>query len=104
MGDLIVTSPGQHSRDWRGRNLSGSGDLYFIATRQHSWHERVGILVGAGHTLVSVVDVMCMVVEGVRTTRAAYLLSSQEQVEISITHALYQILYNNADPKEIVEK
>src|SRR5699024_10619378 len=84
--------------------LSGMGDLIVTSTSQHSRNWRAGNLIGKGHTLDSVLDEMGMVVEGVRTTKAAYLFSIQEQVEMPITHALYQILYNNADPKEIVEK
>lgn len=84
--------------------LSGMGDLIVTSTSQHSRNWRAGNLIGKGHTLDSVLNEMGMVVEGVRTTKAAYLFSIQEQVEMPITHALYQILYNNADPKEIVEK
>ena len=84
--------------------LSGVGDLIVTSTSNHSRNWRAGNLIGKGHSLDSVLNEMGMVVEGVRTTKAAYLFSIQQNVEMPITHALYEILYNNADPKEIVEK
>lgn len=84
--------------------LSGVGDLIVTCTSQHSRNWRAGNLIGKGHTLESVLEEMGMVVEGVRTTKAAYLFSIQQDVDMPITHALYEILYNNANPKEIVEQ
>src|SRR5699024_10333580 len=84
--------------------LSGIGDLIVTSTSEHSGNWRAGKLIGKGNTLDSGQDEMDMIVEAVITIKAADLLSIQEQVEMHITHALYQILYNNADPKEIVEK
>lgn len=84
--------------------LSGVGDLIVTSTSKHSRNWRAGNLIGKGQSLDSVLDEMGMVVEGVRTTKAAYLFSIQQNVEMPITHALYEILYNNADPKEIVEQ
>lgn len=82
--------------------LSGMGDLIVTSTSKHSRNWRAGNLIGKGHTLDTVLKEMGMVVEGVRTTKAAYLFSIQEEVDMPITHALYEVLYNNADPKEIV--
>ena len=43
-----------------------------------------------------------MVVEGIRTTYAAYKLSIKHNVEMPITEELYNVLYNNADVKQSV--
>ena len=37
---------------------------------------------------------MGMVVEGVRTTKAAYQLAEKYQVSMPITNALYNVLFN----------
>lgn len=84
--------------------LSGVGDLIVTSTSNHSRNWRAGNLIGKGHSLETVLDEMGMVVEGVRTTKAAYLFSIQKNVEMPITHALYEILYNNAEPKKVVEQ
>ena len=46
---------------------------------------------------------MGIVVEGVRTTKAAYELSQKLGVDMPITAALYQILFENKNPKDVVE-
>ena len=42
---------------------------------------------------------MGMVVEGVRTTKAAYQLAQKYDVPMPITTALYEVLFNNKAPK-----
>jgi glycerol-3-phosphate dehydrogenase (NAD(P)+) len=54
--------------------------------------------------LQEVLDNMGMVVEGVRTTQAAYELSKREHVEMPITQVLYEVLFNNKEPKQAVDE
>src|SRR5699024_11139026 len=51
--------------------LSGVGDLIVTCTSVHSRNWRAGNLLGQGHPLQEVLDQMGMVVEGVRTVKAA---------------------------------
>src|SRR5699024_12524047 len=60
--------------------LSGMGALIVTSTSQHSRSWRAGNLIGKGHTLDSVLDEMCMVVDGVRRTQAAYFFSTHVQL------------------------
>jgi len=46
---------------------------------------------------------MGMVVEGVRTTKAAYQLSQQEKVEMPIVKELYLVLFEGKSPKQAVD-
>src|SRR5690625_4109006 len=55
--------------------LCGVGDLIVTSTSQHSRNWRAGHLLGKGKSLDTILTEMGMVVEGVRTTNAAYLLS-----------------------------
>ena len=41
-----------------------------------------------------------MVIEGINTAKAAYDLSREEHIEMPITEAIYNVLYNKADIKE----
>lgn len=84
--------------------LSGVGDLIVTATSVHSRNWRAGHLLGKGQTLDDILKDMGMVVEGVRTTKAAFQLSKQQNVEMPITRGLYDILFNNKDPEDIVEQ
>ncbi|MNO03301.1 Glycerol-3-phosphate dehydrogenase [NAD(P)+] [compost metagenome] len=46
---------------------------------------------------------MGMVVEGVKTTKAAYELSRRLEVRMPITEVLYQVLFEGKAPKQGVE-
>lgn len=83
--------------------LTGIGDLIVTCTSVHSRNWRAGNLLGKGHSLDEVLANMGMVVEGVRTTKAAYQLAEKYQVSMPITKALYNILFNGANPKEAGE-
>ncbi|MNH44754.1 Glycerol-3-phosphate dehydrogenase [NAD(P)+] [compost metagenome] len=56
-----------------------------------------------GTPLDEVLSRMGMVVEGVKTTRAAYKLAKQFGVEMPITDQLYEVLFANKAPKTAVE-
>lgn len=84
--------------------LCGVGDLIVTSTSNHSRNWRAGNLLGEGKTLDEILSEMGMVVEGVRTTKAAYQLSKKQAVEMPITNGLYEILFNDKNPKLVVEQ
>src|SRR5699024_1602837 len=84
--------------------LCGVGDLIVTSTSVHSRNWRAGNLLGKGKSLDEVLRQMNMVVEGVRTTKAAYQLGNEQQVDMPITNGLYDILFNDKDPKLVVEQ
>ena len=83
--------------------LSGVGDLIVTCTSVHSRNWRAGNLLGKGHQLDEVLDNMGMIVEGVATTNAAMELSQQLGVEMPLTQAIYQVLYENRDIKTVAK-
>lgn len=84
--------------------LCGVGDLIVTSTSSHSRNYRAGNLLGKGKTLDEILSEMGMVVEGVRTTKAAYQLSEKEQVEMPITNGIYDVLFKEKEPKLVVEQ
>ncbi len=84
--------------------LAGVGDLVVTCTSKHSRNWRAGYMLGQGNDLDTVLKQMGMVVEGVRTTKAAQALALREQVEMPITHVLYQVLFDGLDPRQGVEE
>jgi glycerol-3-phosphate dehydrogenase (NAD(P)+) len=82
--------------------LSGLGDLVVTCTSMHSRNRRAGIEIGRGKTMEEVVAGTGMVVEGIRTTQAAYHLAQKFGVEMPITEQIYKILYERKDPREAV--
>ncbi|KPB06679.1 NAD(P)H-dependent glycerol-3-phosphate dehydrogenase [Bacillus sp. CHD6a] len=84
--------------------LTGMGDLIVTCTSVHSRNWRAGNMLGKGMKLEEVLDSMGMVVEGVRTTKAAYQLSQKLQVKMPLTSALYHVLFDGVDPKDAVDE
>src|SRR5699024_1531719 len=68
--------------------LCGDGDAIVTSTSKHSRNWRAGNLLGSGKTLSEITESMGMVIEGVRTTKAAYQLSKKLQVDMPITSGL----------------
>lgn len=83
--------------------LTGIGDLIVTCTSIHSRNWRAGNMLGKGQNLDEVLENMGMVVEGVRTTKAAYQLAQKFEVKMPITNALYHVLFNNVNPKDAVD-
>ncbi|WP_041613425.1 NAD(P)H-dependent glycerol-3-phosphate dehydrogenase [Paenibacillus sp. JDR-2] len=83
--------------------LAGVGDLVVTCTSQHSRNWRAGSMLADGTPLDEVLERMGMVVEGVRTTRAANELAKQYDVQMPITAELYSVLFANNSPKSAVE-
>lgn len=83
--------------------LSGLGDLIVTCTSVHSRNWRAGQMIGKGLSLDEVLEQMGMAVEGVRTTQAAYELAVTHDVEMPITSAIYQVLFNQVKPKDAAE-
>lgn len=84
--------------------LAGLGDLIVTCTSVHSRNWKAGNLLGKGAQLDDVAEGMGMVIEGVRTTKAAYQLAEKFDVSMPITTALYTILFEGASPKEAVDQ
>jgi glycerol-3-phosphate dehydrogenase (NAD(P)+) len=83
--------------------LAGIGDLVVTCTSKHSRNWRAGYMLAQGDSLEKVLEQMGMVVEGVKTTKAAYELSRRFDVSMPITDELYQVLFAGKSPKTAVE-
>ncbi|UOR12452.1 NAD(P)H-dependent glycerol-3-phosphate dehydrogenase [Halobacillus amylolyticus] len=96
----LGTSMGANPLTFSG--LTGIGDLIVTCTSSHSRNWRAGYKLGQGTKLDEVLEDMGMVVEGVRTAKAAYQLSKTQEVDMPITAGIYQILFEEANPKDVV--
>ncbi|SIT66519.1 NAD(P)H-dependent glycerol-3-phosphate dehydrogenase [Edaphobacillus lindanitolerans] len=83
--------------------LTGLGDLIVTCTSVHSRNWRAGNMLGKGMSLDEVLEQMGMVVEGVRTTKAARQLAESCSVPMPITQALYSVLFEGAEPRKAVD-
>jgi glycerol-3-phosphate dehydrogenase (NAD(P)+) len=82
--------------------LSGIGDLIVTCTSMHSRNRRAGILIGQGKTLEEAQNEVKMVVEGAKTTIAAYGLAKKMNVEMPIVNEAYAVLFEHKPAKEAV--
>ncbi|PTQ56594.1 MAG: Glycerol-3-phosphate dehydrogenase [NAD(P)+] [Candidatus Carbobacillus altaicus] len=82
--------------------LAGMGDLIVTATSRHSRNWRTGKMLGEGMRLDAALATIGMVVEGVKTTEAAYRMSRHHEVEMPITTALYAVLFEGLSAEEAV--
>lgn len=80
--------------------LSGMGDLFVTASSKHSRNAWAGRELGKGRSLADIVGSTKMIVEGVSTTKAAYKIAKQVQVEMPITFIIHQILFEDLSPHE----
>ncbi|WP_082233983.1 NAD(P)H-dependent glycerol-3-phosphate dehydrogenase [Halobacillus massiliensis] len=98
----LGTSMGANPLTFSG--LTGVGDLIVTCTSSHSRNWRAGYKLGSGANLDEVLEEMGMVVEGVRTTKAAHQLSKKQDVDMPITQGIYEVLFEDADPRDVVTK
>lgn len=82
--------------------LSGVGDLIVTCTSPHSRNWRAGFKLGKGEKIDDILDKMGMVVEGVSTTQAAFELAKSHAIEMPITEAIYEVIYNNAEVEYVI--
>jgi len=75
--------------------LGGLGDLVLTCTGDLSRNRTVGLKLGQGKTLSTILAEMNMVAEGVMTTRSAWNLAGKIEVEMPILEQVYQVLYKD---------
>ena len=82
--------------------LSGVGDLIVTSTSEHSRNWRAGKLLGEGHTIDSIHEEIGMAIEGLATVIAAKELAEQVNIEMPITEAIYKVAYEDADVSKAI--
>lgn len=83
--------------------LSGIGDLIVTCTSMHSRNRRAGILIGQGKSVEEAQKAVNMVVEGVRTCKAAKELADKMNVEMPIVFEAYDVLFNGKKPEDAIK-
>lgn len=82
--------------------LTGMGDLVLTCTGDLSRNRTVGIELGKGRKLDEILSGMHMIAEGVKTTLSAYQLAKKLGVSVPIIEQMYEILYQDKDPRQAV--
>ncbi len=73
--------------------LTGMGDLVATCTSPLSRNRYVGTQLGKGRALKEIIDEMSMVAEGVKSCSVVMDLAREYNVEMPITHEVYQVIH-----------
>lgn len=84
--------------------LAGLGDLIATCASPLSRNHHVGVELTKGRPLTEIVDSMEGVAEGVSTTIAVRTIAKQMELEMPITEKIYQVLYEDLDPRQAAEE
>ncbi len=84
--------------------LSGMGDLIVTCLSTHSRNRHVGFELGKGRKLKEILEEMKMVAEGINTARSVHQLIEKTGVEMPISEQIFQVLFEEKDPKVAVEE
>lgn len=90
---------GAHPLTFSG--LAGLGDIVATCTSVLSRNHYVGVELSKGRALTEIVGSMNQVAEGVSTTLVARKLAQNLGLEMPITEKVYEVLYENADPRQV---
>lgn len=83
--------------------LSGLGDLILTCTDDQSRNRRFGLAIGQGKTVEQAVVEVKQTVEGLRATKAIYLMAQAMSIELPIMEQTYHVLYDNKNPRDAVK-
>ncbi|WP_313805460.1 NAD(P)H-dependent glycerol-3-phosphate dehydrogenase [Flavobacterium sp.] len=89
------------------RNINDSaylGDLLVTGYSIFSRNRMFGNMIGKGYTVKSAQMEMSMVAEGYYATKSAYKLNEQNKAKTPIINAVYDILYEGKEPKQVFKK
>lgn len=84
--------------------LSGMGDLIATASSPFSRNFTVGSMLGHGKKINDILNELGSVAEGVKTSKALCELAAKLGLEVPVANAIYEAVYTDITPKEILDK
>lgn len=93
---------GANARTFSG--LSGLGDLILTCTSDLSRNRQVGLRIGRGEKVASVLASLRHVAEGVPTAKSVYLLGRKLGIDMPNMDHVYRILYEDLSPEQAVSE
>jgi glycerol-3-phosphate dehydrogenase (NAD(P)+) len=84
--------------------LSGMGDLILTTTGELSRNKTFGFDIAKGKSPAEIIKSQRTVVEGYKTTKAAFLVAQKYDIRATIFTACYDVLYNNMSTQEVIRR
>ena len=84
--------------------LSGMGDLIATCSSPYSRNYTVGSLLGQGKKIDDILAELGSVAEGVKTSKAVCDLAKKLGEEVPVSSAMYEAVYTDITPQEVLSK
>lgn len=84
--------------------LSGMGDLIATCSSPLSRNYTVGSMLGKGKKIDDILAELGSVAEGVKTSKAVCELAEKLKIEVPVSTAIYEAVYTDITPEEVLEK
>lgn len=84
--------------------LSGMGDLIATCSSPYSRNYTVGSMLGQGKKINDILQELGSVAEGVKTSKAVCDLAEKLGEEVPVSSAIYEAVYTDITPEEVLSK
>lgn len=84
--------------------LSGMGDLIATCSSPLSRNYTVGSMIGKGKKINDILSELGSVAEGVKTSKAVCELAKKLNLEVPVSAAIYEAVYTEITPQEVLDK
>ncbi len=104
MAEIVRVSVALGAKPSTLYGLSGMGDLIATCSSPLSRNYTVGSMIGKGKKIDDILKELGSVAEGVKTSKAVCELAKKLNIEVPISTAIYEAVYTDITPKEVLEK
>ncbi len=84
--------------------LSGLGDLVVTCNSFHSRNFKAGYEIGRANSATAFLENNKVTVEGIYATQVIYEIARKNNLELPIVNAIYDVLFNQAEPRLVVSE
>ena len=104
MAEIVRVSVALGAKPATLYGLSGMGDLIATCSSPFSRNFTVGSLLGQGKKIDQILAELGSVAEGVKTSKALCELADELNIEVPVSSAIYEALYTDITPEEVLNK
>lgn len=84
--------------------LSGMGDLIATCSSPSSRNYSAGYMLGKGKKIDDIQKELGSIAEGIKTSKAVCLLAQKLNIEVPVSSAVYEAVYTDITPEEVLNK
>ena len=104
MAEIVRVSVALGAKPSTLYGLSGMGDLIATCSSPFSRNFTVGSMLGKGKKIDDILSELGSVAEGVKTSKALCDLAQKLGVEVPVSSAIYEAVYTDITPDEVLNK